>query len=194
MSITMESGTAEPEERVNGLDVAALKQVIEDVKQDPGKASVGFAVRSVWEGQTRSVTRVDGYTLAGQDIRREFAIAIDEPTELLGTDSAPNPQEMLMAALNACMIVGYVAGAAMRGITLEKLEIETAGALDLRGFLGLDDTIPPGYEALKYTVRVKGDGSPEAFREIHERVMETSPNYFNVARPIRLDADLVVES
>ncbi len=32
-----------------------------------------------------------------------------------------------MAALNACVMVGYVAGAAVNGITLDRLEVETQG-------------------------------------------------------------------
>jgi uncharacterized OsmC-like protein len=120
-------------------------------------------------------------------------IDVDEPHELLGQNSAPNPQEMLMTALNACITVGYVAGAAVKGITLEKVEIDTAGELDLRGFLGIDPDVPPGYETLRYTVRLKGNGTPEQYREIHETVIRTSPNYFNVSRPIRIDAKLEVE-
>jgi uncharacterized OsmC-like protein len=126
-------------------------------------------------------------------VHRHFTIDADEPFELLGRNTAPNPQELLMTALNACITVGYVAGAAMKGIALEKVEIETSGALDLRGFLGIDATVRPGYEAIRYVVRLKGDGTPEQFQEIHEAVMRTSPNYFNVARPVRIDAELVVE-
>jgi hypothetical protein len=37
---------------------------------------------------------------------------------------------------------------AVRGITVESLEIETDGEIDLRGFLGIDATVPPGYENL----------------------------------------------
>ena len=77
--------------------------------------------------------------------------------------------------------------------TLESVEIETMGELDLRGFLGIDETVPPGYESMRYTVRIKGNGTPEEFQEIHETVIKTSPNYFNVSRPVRLDAELVVE-
>jgi uncharacterized OsmC-like protein len=120
-------------------------------------------------------------------------IDVDEPHELLGQNSAPNPQEMLMTALNACITVGYVAGAAVKGIALEKVEIDTAGELDLRGFLGIDPDVPPGYETLRYIVRLKGNGTPEQYREIHETVIRTSPNYFNVSRPIRIDAKLEVE-
>src|SRR3546814_6351849 len=79
----------------------------------------------------------------------------------------------LLAALNACMMVGYVAQCALRGIVLESLDIETQGDIDLRGFLGLDPRVAPGYESLSYTVRIKGDGTPEQFAEIHEAVKAT---------------------
>ena len=98
-----------------------------------------------------------------------------------------------MAALNACMIVGYVAQSAVRGITLESLEIETYGEIDLRGFLGIDPAVPPGYEKLNYVVRIKGSGSKEEFAEIHKAVMATSPNFYNVSRPVALKSTLVVE-
>jgi uncharacterized OsmC-like protein len=179
--------------RINGLDIEALGKIVEKVKQDPAKGIVKFHVTSGWTGQTRSEARVESYTLGGQKIPRSFTIPVDEPTELLGEDSAPNPQELLMTALNACVMVGYVAGASVNGITLEKLELETEGELDLRGFLGLDETVKPGYDSIRYTVRIKGDGTPEQFQQIHETVMKTSPNYFNLSRPVKIDANLKVE-
>ena len=176
--------------RVNGLDLDALGEVVEAIGEDSGKALVSFDVTTRWQGQTRSETIVEGYTIGGERIQRSHAIVADEPCELLGSDGAPNPQELLMAALNACMTVGYVAGAALKGITLTTLEIRTTGTLDLRGFLGLDDSIAPGYEALDYEVRIGGNGTPEQFQEIHETVMKTSPNYFNLNRPIRMNGVL----
>lgn len=177
---------------VNGIDVDALAEVVRAIEADPAKGMVAFRVASTWQGQTRSKTAVESYTLGGQTIPRRFTMDVDEPLELLGTNTAANPQEMLMAALNACVMVGYVAGAAIRGIRLESVEIETSGELDLRGFLGLDDNVKPGYETVQYTVRIKGDGTPEQFQEIHETVMKTSPNYFNVSRPVAIDAKLEV--
>jgi len=179
---------------VNGLDVDALHEVIEQVKNDPAKGIVEFRVKTGWKGQTRSETSVESYKFGGHEIKRRFAIKADEPFELLGENTSPNPQELLMAALNACITVGYAAGAAVNGITLSKLEIETTGRLDLRGFLGIDPDVKPGYESIQYVVRIAGNGTPEQFREIHENVIKTSPNYFNVSRPIRLDATLEVES
>ena len=107
---------------------------------------------------------VEGYTIGGERVTRTHKIVADEPFELLGGDSAPNPQELLMAAFNACITVGYVAGASLQGITLESLEIRTRGELDLRGFLGLSDSVPPGYEEIDYEVKIKGNGTRRAVR------------------------------
>src|SRR5262249_18794527 len=130
--------------RVNGLDVDALAEVVGDITRDPAKGQVEFRVRSEWRGQTRSRTSVTSYTIGGQEVHRAFTIDADEPFELLGRNTAPNPQELLMAALNACITVGYVAGAAGKGITLEKGEGETSGQPALRGVLGMRAAGPPG--------------------------------------------------
>lgn len=177
---------------INGLDIDAFRDLVRGIQQDPAQAKVQFRVKSAWEGQTRSKATVDSYRIGGKRVARRFAIQADEPFELLGSNGAPNPQELLMAALNACIMVGYVAGAAMEGVRLESVEIETDGELDLRGFLGIDPSVPPGYETLHYTVRIKGNGTPDQYRAIHENVMRTSPNFFNISRPIPIDARLEV--
>jgi len=91
------------------------------------------------------------------------------------------------------MTVGYIAQCAARGITLESLEIETDGEIDLRGFLGIDPAVPAGYENLSYVVRIKGSGTKQEFAEVHEAVMATSPNFHNVSQPVALKPTLVVE-
>jgi len=177
---------------VNGINVDDLSALIAGVKRGAHDGNTNWRVTTSWRGQTRSRTQVDGYTIGGQEVPRRFSIDIDEPNELGGSNRFANPQEHLLAALNACMTVGYVAQCAMRGITLESLEIETEGDIDLRGFLGIDPSVPPGYEHLRYVVRIKGSGTREQFAEIHEAVMATSPNFHNVSRPVDLKATLVV--
>ena len=171
---------------VNGIDLAGLDETIEAVRGNPACGQTAFRVTTAWKGQTRSETTVESYTLAGEEVARNFTIVADEPMELLGTNTAPNPQELLMAAVNACMLVGYVCQAAVRGITLDDCRIETEGELDLRGFLGIDESVPPGYRRINYTVTLEGDGTREQYEEIHQAVMATSPNYFNMAQPIQM--------
>jgi uncharacterized OsmC-like protein len=184
--------TAEPTV-VNGINVDDLFALIAGVRRDPAKGKTEWRVTTTWDGQTRSRAQVEGFAIGGEHVPRRFAIDIDEPCELGGSNRFANPQEHLLAALNACMMVGYVAQCAVRGITLEKLEIETNGRIDLRGFLGIDPAVPPGYENLSYIVRIKGSGTKEEFAEIHRAVMATSPNFHNVSRPVDLKPTLVVE-
>jgi uncharacterized OsmC-like protein len=178
---------------VNGINVDDLFTLIEGVKQNPANGKTNWRVTTSWQGQTRSRSQVDGFTIGKDQVSRRFSIDIDEPTELGGSNRFANPQEHLLAALNACMMVGYVAQCAVRGIALESLEIETDGEIDLRGFLGIDPHVPAGYEKLSYIVRIKGSGTKEEFAEVHNAVMATSPNFYNVSRPVALKPSLVVE-
>ena len=159
--------TAEPNV-VNGINVDDLFALIDGVRDDPAKGKTNWRVTTTWQGQTRSRAQVEGFGIGGEKVPRRFSIDIDEPCELGGSNRFANPQEHLLAALNACMMVGYVAQCAVRGITLESLEIDTDGEIDLRGFLGIDPAVPPGYENLSYTVRIKGNGTKEQFAEIHK--------------------------
>jgi uncharacterized OsmC-like protein len=177
---------------LNGINVNDLFALIEGVKQNAEKGQTHWRVTSAWQGQTRSRAQVEGFQIGGEQVSRRFTIEIDEPLELGGSNQFANPQEHLMAALNACLMVGYVAQCSVRGITLERLEIETEGDIDLRGFFGLDPAVPPGYESLRYTVRIKGNGTREQFAEIHDAVMATSPNFYNISRPVMLKPTLVV--
>ena len=189
----MSSAIQETGSVVNGIDTNALKQLAEVAKDGGRAAQVKFAVATQWRGGVASRSRVDGYSVGGRSIAKDFNIDIDEPCELCGTNSSPNPQEMLMAAFNACMIVGYSAGAALNGIELESLSIESSGQLDLRGFMGLDANVKPGYERIHYVVRIKGNGTREQFEKIHQNVIATSPNRWTVANPVKLSSDLIVE-
>jgi hypothetical protein len=102
------------------IDVPGLEAIADSVKNDPDQRTVAFRVKTDWKGQARSVTAVSDYMLGGETFSRHFKIRADQPRELLGENTAPNPQELLMAALNACMSAGYAASAATKGIELEK--------------------------------------------------------------------------
>jgi len=179
--------------KINGIDTEALRRTMKEVAESPTNGMANFIVLTNWAGGTRTETSVRKWQLGGKTMPRNFTIRTDEPPELLGDSTAPNPQEVLMAALNGCMMVGYAACCAMKGIELESLSIETEGQLDLRGFLGLDQSVKPGYPEVFYRVRIKGNGTPEQFEEVHRTVMATSPNFWNIANPIKLRPTLVVE-
>lgn len=113
--------------QVNGIDVDALTQAIEAIVADPAKGQTRWQVTLRWRGGTRSDTSVKAFQIGGQRVAKDFTIRVDEPYELCGTNQFANPQEYLLAALNACMIVGYAAVCASEDIELDDLRIETEG-------------------------------------------------------------------
>jgi uncharacterized OsmC-like protein len=179
---------------LNGINVPALQVFAQGIKQDESKRHARFNVKTKWQHQTRSVATVSRYHLSGQDYPRQFEIAADEPLELLGENTAPNPQELLMAALNACLSVGYAVNASVMGIAIHSLEIETDGELDLRGFLGLDENVNPGYDEVRFVVRIHTDAPTEKVEELHRIATKTSVNLANFSKAIRMVPKLEVIS
>src|SRR4051812_1417151 len=155
MTTTLQS--PQTRKTLNGIDPDALRRLAGHAAADPRNAQVKFNAATHWRGGTKSETHIDGYELGGKRVAKDFTITVDEPRELVGGNTAPNPQEVLLTSLNSCMLVGYVAGATLHGVTLESLSIESEGQLDMRGFLGLDANVKPGYDEIRYTVRIKGD-------------------------------------
>jgi uncharacterized OsmC-like protein len=178
---------------VNGIDTDAVHTLIESVEDNPAQGMTHWQVASTWQGGMHSRARVDSFAIGGASVPRRFSIDIDEPLELGGGNAYANPQEYLLAGLNACMMVGYSALCALQGITLQKLEITTEGDIDLRGFFGLDPSVAPGYRELRTRVVIKGDGSEDQLRKIHELVLATSPNFYNVTRAVAVVPSLIIE-
>ena len=73
---------------VNGLDLDALRGVIDEVGRDPATGVVEFRVRSAWKGQTRSESVVDSYTLGGKRI----AVILESPPTNLSSCLEPIPR------------------------------------------------------------------------------------------------------
>ncbi len=180
-------------EKLNGIDTQTLKQVMAQISKDPSLGKVKFQVTTTWKGVTKSETVIEGYEISGQKVKRIHTFVIDEPKELLGEDTSANPQEYLMGAMNACIMNTYVIAAAMKGVKLESVVIETEGELDLRGFLGIDKDVIAGYKELKYKVRLKGNGTQKQYEEVHKAVVATSPNYYNITHAIKLNTELIIE-
>ena len=105
---------------VNDVDLDRLQELVTKSETRP---DLGFEVTTRWTGQFRSESRPGPIRMGdGELLERHHVILADEPEQILGSNEAPNPQELLMAARNSCMTVGYVAGAAKRGINLSRIE------------------------------------------------------------------------
>src|SRR5512145_1362575 len=109
-----------PAPSLNGFEISAIEEIVRAVTADPARALASFRVTSTWAGGAAAEHRVDGFELGGTAVLRRHVFRSDEPTQFLGADGAPNPQEYLFAALNACMLYSYAVKAAYLGIPLER--------------------------------------------------------------------------
>jgi uncharacterized OsmC-like protein len=145
---------------VNGVDLDRLFGTIDHVSADPALARFQFRARNQWiDGGHNRTTIKEFYGAGREDTSRTepFVLDADEPPVLLGHNQAPNTVEYVLHALAACLSGTIIYHAAARGIALDGLEATIEGDVDLRGFLGLDDSVRPGYENIRVAFKATGD-------------------------------------
>lgn len=176
----------------NGVNVTQLVDTVALIKQQPEIARFTFRAETTWQGGGRSATRIDGFYGAGQEQRHARAIELagDEPPVLLGSDTAANAVEAILHAIGSCLAVGFAYNAAAQGIQLEELRFRSEGDLDLHGFLGLSDTVRPGFERIRFTVSVKANAPREKLEELCAYVQRTSPLLDIVRNPVPVSVEL----
>ncbi len=80
-----------------------------------------------------------------------------------GLHDAPNPGDLLCAALAACADGTIRMVADLLGIELVDLRVEVGGDVDVRGCLDVDHTVKVGFDALECRIRVRApEGTPPA--------------------------------
>lgn len=168
--------------RINGVDVTALMDTIKAVKANAEIAKFNFRLRNRWLGGEKNRSEIGSFTgaCAEQRVGVSFVHDNGEHQVLLGEDQAPNPVEWLLHALIGCMTTTTAYHAAARGVAVEAIESEIDGDLDLRGFLGLSDTVRKGYSAIRVKMRVKTKASAETIRTL----TQMSPVFDVVSRSV----------
>ena len=110
---------------------------------------------TVKHGKTRTTDGVDalhGAVRPGDSYDLERRYGID--TAIGGFDDAPNPGDLLCAALAACQDSTIRMIADILGITIEKLEVNVVGDVDVRGCMAVDPAVKVGFRSLACHVRL----------------------------------------
>jgi uncharacterized OsmC-like protein len=177
---------------LNGVDLGRLSGTIDHLAADPALARFQFRARNHWIDGGYSRTTIKDFYGAGQEdaTRTEaFTVDSDEPPVLLGQNRAPNTVEYVLHALAACVSGTIVYHAAARGIALEGVETTIHGDLDLRGFLGLNSDVRPGYEQIQVAIKVAGDFDDDQFAELAS-LTRYSPVRDIVSNPVPVAVDV----
>lgn len=163
---------------LNDVDIASVASLAEKIQSEPDVAATKWQAEVHWKGGFRSEASI-----------RDFdASKSDEPNQLGGTNTGPNPVEQVLGALGNCLAVGYAANATAAGITINDMSITVSGDLDLHTFLGLKDG-NAGFSGIEVSVHIDSDASAEDLQAVHEKVTATSPvgHTLNRAVPVSIN-------
>lgn len=84
-----------------------------------------------------------------------------------GGASGPNPGWLLRGALASCTATVIAMRAATLGVALGSLEVTVETDSDLRGILGLDESVSSGHGPVRIKVKISApSASPDVLREI----------------------------
>ena len=97
----------------------------------------------------------------------DWRLVTDMAPAVGGTASGPNPGWLLRGALASCTATVIAMRAAKLGVALASLEVTAESDSDLRGILGLDESVSSGHGPVRIKVRIGAPGTPpEVLREI----------------------------
>lgn len=178
--------------KTNGVDIDRLFETIEAIKQTPRLADFKFQLSNRWINGGLNRSTINNFSGASKDHQRDepFILDADEPPVLLGEDSAPNPVEYLLHALVGCVTTSLVYHAAAKGIKLQEVETSAVGAIDLHGFLGLDDSVRRGYQNIRIKFRIKADVPDEQLEELCQLGPTYSPVFDSISRGVNVEVSL----
>ncbi|KAA6225632.1 MULTISPECIES: OsmC family protein [unclassified Campylobacter] len=163
------------------IDRAGLEALIKSGKENPEVIKT-LKCKTIAVGKFRH----ENY------IRNLPAYIVDEPPVLLGDDTAPNPSEVVLAALGSCICVGIHANAIAQNITISKLEIELEGDLNITAVWGTGDLSknkPLGFTELRIKVDLQSDADEKTKEALIEHATKYSPVANTMIRHVKVEVD-----
>lgn len=136
-------------------------------KESPEKAVIVKRVRTVFDPEQDAF---HGVVMPDDGYRVSWPYGIDRAVG--GLHDAPNPGEMLCAALASCQDATLRMAADLLGVKLRQLEVEVTGTVDVRGSLGVDRRAQIGFASIECQVRL--EPAPGTAPELCRRLMATA--------------------
>jgi putative redox protein len=122
-------------------------------------------VHTRWDGGMRAVTQVG-----------DFEVVVDEPETAGGTDTGPQPTDLLLVSVSSCFALALAFVARKRGVDL----------------LGLDVTAIGRYEGLKFC-EISLSISSDSPRSVVEDLLPEAQRVCYVSNTLQRQPELTVE-
>ena len=169
----------------NGVNVGALLDAREALKQAPEAAKFTWRATCKWQKGTHSQPRVQGFSGLGgeQSHKTEFSFEADHPEIFAAEDLGITPVEYILVGLASCLTAGVASVAQNRGIQLRSVEAKLEGSMDIQGILGIDGDVRNGYDDIKVTFHIDADASKKDIEAIVAQSQKRSAVYDVITNP-----------
>jgi uncharacterized OsmC-like protein len=145
----------------------AIRKLSETITADPSKARAKNAPA------TARLVQGLKFELTGPYNER---LVTDMAPAVGGTASGPNPGWLMRGAMASCTATVIAMRAAHLGVAIDDLEVTAETDSDLRGILGLDESVTAGHGPVRIKVKIGSrTASPEELRELVEWADRHSP-------------------
>lgn len=169
----------------NGINVAALSEVANEIKMNPTEAAFRYEVSVRWDGGhyyngTVRTARV-GTTLAA----RNFSVCI-APTQEIATLAntrgiiAHFPEELFVVGLGGCVLITTLMGLTTQQLGISQLQLQIGASFSVYSESGKAPSHPELFD-FSYAFRCRSDGDIEKLQDIVDAVKNYSPNHRTLA-------------
>jgi uncharacterized OsmC-like protein len=182
---------------INDVNVQAMKDLDQKLRENPALARRTLKVRSSWQRGTKALVEVGEHQAQGARVTpktRKFLMTTDAPPGLGGADHAPAPVEALLAALAGCITSGIAANAALFDVPIEGLDIEMDADIDLRGLFGHDKSVRNGFSDIRYTVTIQSSAPEDKVRRCKETIDRKSPVLDSLLNGVKVSSQFVYKA
>jgi uncharacterized OsmC-like protein len=177
---------------VNGLDIDQLFNTIKQIKETPQIAFFKFRATNQWVNGTHCRGTIKDFygALENDDTRPAVTYDMDEPPVLLGNNVGRNPVEYLLVALSGCLTTALVAHSSAKGIKIIRVSSRYEGDIDLRGFLGISEEVPVGYQEIRIFFTIDAEATVAQKEEMIKMAQKYSPVYNTITKSAPVSVQL----
>jgi uncharacterized OsmC-like protein len=177
---------------VNGVNVQALLDAREVLKDAPEAAQFVWRASSKWQKGVHSTTTIQNFFGLGADQahKSESVFDADHPAVFAAEDNGITPIEYLLVGLASCLTAGVASVAQNRGIQLRSVESTVEGNHDIRGILGVDSDVRNGFNDVKVTFTIDADASKDDIEALVAQSQKRSAVFDALTNPTNVTVEV----
>ncbi len=176
----------------NGVNVQALLDAREVLKDSPEAAQFVWRATSKWQNGVHSTSTVKEFYGLGQEQshQTEAVFDADHPAVFAAEDNGITPIEYLLVGLASCLTAGVASVAQNRGIQLRSVEATLEGEHDIRGILGVDADVRNGFNDIKVTFNIDADASKQDIEALVAQSQKRSAVFDALTNPTNVTVEV----